>query len=466
MKQNLWGGRFEKQMTDVCADYSESISFDHILYPYSIRASMAHADMLAACGIISESDNEQIQKGLLEVKDDLDSGRVEFDIHDEDIMMTIEKLLTEKIGEPGKRLHTARSRNDQNVVDELLFLRDAIKNTQGRILDLLEVIVKQAEAQKYVLMPGFTHLQHAQPITVGYYYMGHFQGLRRDYERLSDIARRNNVNPLGACALAGTTLPTDRFMTTRALGFDRPTENGLDTIGSRDGIAEYIFNAALSMARISGFAEEIVTFASSEFSFIDIDDAYCTGSSIMPQKKNPDMAELARGKVARVIGDLNTVLVMLKGTFLTLNHDYQEDKEALFDAIHTYDRTITMMARMLENITFREEVLREQLKKGFIEATDVAEYLVMQGVPFREAHELVGTLVKYCEIKGKSFPEVTSEDLAAAGLGGYGLNDLSDFTVERCVEKRNSFGGTSYSEVDRQIAAAKEFIASCRTGRE
>ena len=464
MKENLWGGRFAKQMTDVCADYSESISFDNVLYPYSIQASMAHADMLAATGIISESDNEAIQKGLLEVKDDLDNGRVEFDIHDEDIMMTIEKLLTEKIGEPGKRLHTARSRNDQNVVDELLYLREAIGRTREHILDLLEVIVKQAEAQKYVLMPGFTHLQHAQPITVGYYYMGHFQGLRRDYERLGEIGKRNNVNPLGACALAGTTLPTDRFMTTRALGFDRPTENGLDTIGSRDGIAEYIFNAALSMARISGFAEEIVTFASSEFNFIDIDDAYCTGSSIMPQKKNPDMAELARGKVARVIGNLTTILVMLKGTFLTLNHDYQEDKEPLFDTVHTYDRTLNMMARMLENITFREEVLMEQLKKGFIEATDIAEYLVMQGVPFREAHELVGGLVKYCESKGKTFPDVTEEDLAATGLGGFGLKDLSDFTVERCVEKRNSFGGTSFSEVDRQIAAAKEFIAGCRSG--
>ncbi len=459
--KNLWGGRFSQQMEDCTADYNESISFDNSLYKYSIQASIAHATMLAKQGIISEADGEEIIRGLKTVEGKLDRGEIEFDIMDEDIMMTIEKYLTEEIGEVGKRLHTARSRNDQNVVDETLFLRDAIKTTMSKLVDLMEVIVKKAEEQKDVIMPGFTHLQHAQPITVGYYYMGRFQGIRRDYERFAESQKRVNVNPLGACALAGTTLPTDRFITTKLLGFDCPSENGLDTIGSRDTFAEYLFNAALCMVHMSGFAEEMVVFNSQEFSYIDIADSFCTGSSIMPQKKNPDIAELVRGKAGRAIGNLVNLLVVLKGTFLTLNKDYQEDKEALFDSIHTLDRTINVFARMLENITFREEVLKEHLKSGFLEATDIAEYLVTKGVPFREAHEIVGNLVKYCEVTKKYFPDITKADLETLGIG-YGLEDLSQFTVENCVKNRNSFGGTGFDDVDRQIENAKAFLAELR----
>lgn len=458
MKENLWGGRFTKHMDDITADYNESISFDQNLYEYSIMGSKAHAMMLAKQGIISADDGKEIVTGLDIVKGKIDRGEIEFDIHDEDIMMTIEKNLIAEIGEVGKKLHTARSRNDQNVLDETLFLRNAVHNTMSHLKDLLDVITKKAEEQKYVIMPGFTHLQHAQPITVGFYYMAHFQGLRRDYERFAESMKRINVNPLGSCALAGTTLPTDRFETTRLLGFDRPSENALDSIGSRDTIAEYLFNAALCMTHLSGFAEEIVVFASQEFNYITIDDSFCTGSSIMPQKKNPDIAELARGKVSRTIGDLVTLLTMLKGTFLTLNRDYQEDKEALFDSIHTLDRTVNIFARMLENITFKENVLREQLKKGFIEATDIAEFMVVQGVPFREAHEIVGNLVKYCEQHNKTFTDVTKEDLDLLGID-YGLQDLSQFTIENCIKNRNSYGGTSYSETDRQIQNAKAFVA-------
>lgn len=458
MKENLWGGRFTKHMDDITADYNESISFDQNLYEYSIMGSKAHAMMLAKQGIISAEDGKEIVTGLDIVKGKIDRGEIEFDIHDEDIMMTIEKNLIAEIGEVGKKLHTARSRNDQNVLDETLFLRNAVHNTMSHLKDLLDVITKKAEEQKYVIMPGFTHLQHAQPITVGFYYMAHFQGLRRDYERFAESMKRINVNPLGSCALAGTTLPTDRFETTRLLGFDHPSENALDSIGSRDSIAEYLFNAALCMTHLSGFAEEIVVFASQEFNYITIDDSFCTGSSIMPQKKNPDIAELARGKVSRTIGDLVTLLTMLKGTFLTLNRDYQEDKEALFDSIHTLDRTVNIFARMLENITFKENVLREQLKKGFIEATDIAEFMVVQGVPFREAHEIVGNLVKYCEQHNKTFTDVTKEDLDLLGID-YGLQDLSQFTIENCIKNRNSYGGTSYSETDRQIQNAKAFVA-------
>ena len=459
MKENLWGGRFTKHMDDITADYNESISFDKNLYAYSIMGSKAHAIMLAKQGIISPEDGKEIVAGLDKVKEKIDRGEIEFDIHDEDIMMTIEKNLIAEIGEVGKKLHTARSRNDQNVLDETLFLRNAVNNTMAHIKDLLNVITKKAEEQKYVIMPGFTHLQHAQPITVGFYYMAHFQGLRRDYERFAESMKRINVNPLGSCALAGTTLPTDRFETTRLLGFDRPSENALDSIGSRDTSAEYLFNSALCMTHLSGFAEEIVVFASQEFNYIDIDDSFCTGSSIMPQKKNPDIAELARGKVSRTIGDLVTLLTMLKGTFLTLNRDYQEDKEALFDSIHTLDRTVNIFARMLENITFKPEVLREQLKKGFLEATDIAEYMVVKGVPFREAHEIVGNLVKYCEQHNKTFADITKEDLDILGID-YGLQDLSRFTIENCIKNRNSYGGTSYSETDRQIENAKAFVAS------
>ncbi len=457
MNANLWGGRFEKSLDDIAADYNASIMFDNILYSYSIEASRAHAAMLAKQGIISKEDNREIQRGLEIVKDRLDRGEVAFNTIDEDIMMVIEKELTSIIGEPGKRLHTARSRNDQNVVDETLFLRHELDVTITYLEKLMKMVLKKAREQKDVLMPGFTHLQHAQPITVGFYYMAHFQGLRRDLERFREMRKRVNINPLGACALAGTTLPTDRFMTTESLGFSAPSENALDTVGNRDNFAEYLFNAALTMTHLSGFAEELIVFNSQEFSFITIDDSYCTGSSIMPQKKNPDIAELVRGKASRTIGNLVTLLTMLKGTFLTLNKDYQEDKEALFDSIHTLEQTLLVFAGMLDNVTFREDVLLEQLEKGFIEATDVAEYLVTRGVPFRTAHEMVGNLVKYCEATGKRLCNVTETDLRNVNIDPE-LVDMSIFTVENCVRNRKSYGGTSFEDVARQIANAERFL--------
>ena len=315
---NLWGGRFSKQMENYTADYNESISFDHNLYKYSIMGSKAHVKMLAKQGIITQEICDEIVRGLAVVEKKFDNGEIEFNIMDEDIMMIIEKALTKEIGDVGKYLHTARSRNDQNVVDETLFLRDATKNTIEHLKDLLEVLIKKAETESNIIMPGFTHLQHAQPITVGFYYMAHFQGIKRDVERFMESMKRLNVNPLGACALAGTTLPTDRKITTELLGFAETSENALDTIGARDTIAEYLFNAALCMIHLSGFAEEIVVFNSQEFNFITIDDSFCTGSSIMPQKKNPDIAELVRGKSGRVIGNLVTLLTVLKGTFFTV----------------------------------------------------------------------------------------------------------------------------------------------------
>ena len=456
--ENLWGGRFSQSMDDYTADYNESITFDNRLYKHSIMASTAHVKMLAKQGIITQDVCDEIIRGLSIVEKKLKNNEIEFNILDEDIMMTIEKALTEEIGEKGKYVHTARSRNDQNQVDMTLYLRDATKNTIEHLKDLLEVIIKKAKAEADVIMPGFTHLQHAQPMTVGFYYMAHFQGLKRDVERFQASLKRANVNPLGTCAMAGTTLPIDRSITTELLGFDATSENALDTVGSRDTIAEYLFNAALCMIHLSGFAEEIIVFNSQEFNFITIDDSFCTGSSIMPQKKNPDIAELVRGKSGRVVGNLVTMLTVLKGTFLTLNKDYQEDKEAFFDSIHTLDRTLYIFARMLEHITFNEDVLKEHLKEGFIEATDVAEYLVCQKIPFRDAHEIVGKLVKYCERTGKTFSDITSEDLEKVNFP-VKLKDLSQFSIENCIKNRKSYGGTSHDDVARQIKNAKKFLS-------
>ncbi len=459
--KNLWGGRFSKSMEDYTADYNESISFDNILYKHSIMGSKAHVKMLAKQQIISNEICEEILRGLSIVEKKIENNEVEFNILDEDIMMIIEKELTKEVGEAGKYLHTARSRNDQNALDETLFLRDAVKNSIKLLIDLLDILINKAEEESHKIMPGFTHLQHAQPITVGFYYMAHFQGLRRNVERFQELLKRLDKNPLGSCALAGTTLPIDRFATTELLGFSEPTENALDTVASRDNIAEYLFNAALCMTHLSGFAEEIIVFNSQEFNFITIDDSFCTGSSIMPQKKNPDIAELARGKSGRAIGNLITLLTVLKGTFLTLNKDYQEDKEALFDSIHTLDRTVFIFARMLENITFNEDVLREHLKKGFIEATDIAEFLVKHNIPFREAHEIVGKLVKYCELKSKTFQDINKDELKELDFP-VKIEDLSQFTVENCIKNRNSYGGTSYDDVKRQINNAKNCVAELK----
>jgi argininosuccinate lyase len=459
--KNLWSGRFSKQMEHFTADYNESISFDIKLYKYSIMGSIAHVKMLKEQNIITEAIRDEILRGLAIVEYKLDQNEVELNIIDEDIMMIIEKELIREIGDAGKYLHTARSRNDQNVLDETLFLREATKKTIAYLGDLLEVILTKAEEEGYKIMPGFTHLQHAQPITTGFYYMAHFQGLKRDVERFRESLKRLNINPLGACALAGTTLPTNREFVTDILGFEETSENALDTIGSRDSISEYLFNAAMCMIHLSSFAEELIVFNSQEFNFITINDNFCTGSSIMPQKKNPDIAELVRGKSGRAIGNLVTMLTVLKGTFLTLNKDYQEDKEALFDSIHTLDRTLYIFARMLENVSFNEAVLKEQLKKGFIEATDIAEYLVMNQIPFREAHEIVGALVKYCEINHKTFPDITKSDLMALNFP-IELENLSRFSIENCIKNRNSYGGTSFKDVDRQIKNGKQFIATMK----
>lgn len=455
--KNLWSGRFSKQMDEVTALYNESLSFDNVLYPYSILGSLAHVNMLKECKIIDEETFEKIKAGLFKVKEKFDKGEVELDIANEDIMMLIEKELTNEIGVYGKALHTARSRNDQNALDETLFMRDTVLETITRLSSLMEVLLKKAKEEGHKIMPGFTHLQHAQPITVGYYYMAHFQRFKRDSQKFMELFQRLQENPLGACAMAGTTLPTDRFITTKLLGFDKPTENAMDTVGSRDNILDYLYLASLTMTHISSIAEEFVIFNSQEFSFIDIDDGYCTGSSIMPQKKNPDLAELARGKVGRNIGNLMNLLTVVKGTFLTFNKDFQEDKEALFDSVKTLNMSLLIFEKMLEGSYFKEDVLKKHLEEGFIEATDIAEYLVKENIPFRSAHEIVGNLVKYCENNNKNFSQINKKDLETLEFP-VKLDDLSIFKIKESIKRRDSFGGTAFKEVDRQINVGEEYV--------
>lgn len=455
--KNLWGGRFTKGMDRFVEKYNASIEFDKILYEYDIKGSIAHATMLSKQGIISENEKDIIVEGLESIKTMIKEGNVEFSTADEDIHMTVEKLLIDKIGDVGKKLHTARSRNDQNVLDEKLYLKDKTIETIDLLIDLLEVLAKKASEEIYKVMPGFTHLQHAQPVTAGFYYMAYFQKIRRDVERFISSFERLDYNPLGACALAGTTLPIDRNITTELLGFKNVTENAMDTVSDRDYILEYLFNGSVVMTHLSRFAEEFIIQNSQEFMFIDIDDSFCTGSSIMPQKKNPDIAELLRGKAGRTYGNLITLLTVMKGTPLSFNKDFQEDKEALFDSVETLNSSIYIFARMLEKTKINDEAVERHLSKGFINSTDIAEFFVKKGIPFRIAHEIVGNMVKYCEMNNKNVETLNEEDLKNLKLD-ITLDDIKLFEFKKCVENRKSFGGTSPVDVERQIKVGKDFI--------
>ena len=456
--KNLWGGRFSKSMESYVAEYNASIFFDCIMYEYDIDGSIAHVSMLAKQNIIAEEEKDEIIRGLKVVKEKIRRGEVQFNVDDEDIHMTVEKLLFDEVGVVGKKLHTARSRNDQNVLDEHLYLKHETMVTLDLLKDLLGVLLEKAAAGVYDVIPGFTHLQHAQPITAGFYYMAYFQQFKRDVERFLSSYERLDYNPLGACALAGTTLPIDREETTRLLGFAHTSENAMDTVSDRDYFVEYLFCASLCMTHLSRFAEEFVVYNSPEFGFVDIDDSFCTGSSIMPQKKNADIAELVRGKVGRVTGHLVGLLTVLKGTPMAFNKDFQEDKEALFDTVDTLNKTLYIFARMLENSHFKMDNIKKQLEKGFINATDIAEFLVTNGIPFRVAHETVGSMVKYCEQHDKKFTDLTQEDLKTLAFP-VPIESLDIFTNESCVEKRKSYGGTSPVDVKRQIENGRRFLA-------
>lgn len=454
---SLWGGRFEKEMDDIVKQFNASIGFDKRMYNEDIDGSIAHVTMLGEQGIVSMEEKDIIINGLEEIRKEIAEGKIVFDVNDEDIHMGIESRLIQRTGEVGKKLHTARSRNDQCQVDGRLYVRKEIKEILHRLYYLESVILEKAEKYANEITIGFTHLQHAQPITLGFVFMAYFQMFRRDIERLQDTYERMNLCPLGACALAGTTLPTNRHRTAELLGFRAPTENAMDSVSDRDYSLEFLSDASISMMHLSRWAEEFTWWNSSEFSYIAIDDSFCTGSSIMPQKKNPDMAELLRGKVGRVYGDLMQLLTVMKGTPLAYNKDFQEDKESLFDAIDTWKASIQIFAKMLEKTEFRMDQIQKQMGKGFLNATDIAEHFAKQGIPFREAHSIVGRMVKMCENKNCDFEDLTDEELQSID-SRVTRETLGDISIKACVNARVSFGGTAPSEVRRQIEVGKAWM--------
>ena len=449
--KKMWAGRSDGATDKIADDFNSSIHFDSKMYRQDIRGSLEHAAMLARCGIISAQDLEKITEGLGSILSDIDSGALEFDMSAEDIHMFIESELTKRIGDAGKRLHTARSRNDQVALDLRLYMREHTVGILKSLTALVGTVLELAKENVNTVMPGYTHLQRAQPITFAHHLLAYCMMLLRDRSRLEDALLRMNYSPLGSCALAGTTYPTDRDSVAEALGFDGVTMNSIDGVSDRDFCVELEAAFSILMMHLSRFSEEIILWSSWEFKFVELDDAYTTGSSIMPQKKNPDMAELVRGKTGRVYGDLVATLTMLKGLPLAYNKDMQEDKEAVFDAVETVEKCIEIFIPMIKTMKPIKENMYAAAKRGFINATDLADYLTKRGVPFRSSYKIVGTIVGRCVKEGitldelplseyKSYSEVFDEDL-------YG-----EISLEACVGKRISKGSTGYGSVMEQIA--------------
>lgn len=459
----LWGGRFRKETDTLANDFQSSILFDCRLYREDIEGSIAHSQMLADCGIISREDQEQIKAGLEGILADIEAGKVEFTTDNEDIHMNVETLLTARIGAAGKRLHTARSRNDQVAVDLRLHLRREIGEIINQVLDLQQAIADQAKQHQQTVMPGYTHLQRAQPISFAQHLLAYGAQLSRDVTRLEDCKKRMNICPLGSGALAGTTHPIDRWQTAKLLGFDAPCGNSLDGVSDRDYVLELLSDLSILMMHLSRFAEEIILWCSWEFKFIELDDAYSTGSSIMPQKKNPDMAELIRGKTGRVYGDLMGLLTTMKGLPLAYNKDLQEDKEAVFDAVDTVKMCLPVFAGMISTMRVLPRNMRQAAGGGFINATDCADYLTKKGMPFRDAYTTVGNLVYYCTENGKLLEELSLPELQ-------NISSLFDEDVyealglENCMGQRKSYGGPAVEETTRQIEELTNFIEEYRHG--
>ncbi|MDR1480995.1 MAG: argininosuccinate lyase [Synergistaceae bacterium] len=456
---NLWAGRFERGMDGIVEEFNASIGFDKRMYNCDIDGSIAHVFMLSETGIVTERERDDIVSALEDIRNDIAGGRLALTVKQEDIHMAVEEALIARIGATGKKLHTARSRNDQSQTDvRLFFMRETVLILDA-LVELQRVILEKADVNIEELLVGFTHMQHAQPVTAGFHLMAYFQMFRRDIERLIDTRRRANQNPLGAGALGGTTFDIDRNRTTELLGFDSPCENAMDAVSDRDYIIEFLSGASISMMHVSRFAEEIVYWNSSEFGFISIDDSFCTGSSMMPQKKNPDIAELLRGKVGRVYGDLITLLTVMKGTPLSFNKDFQEDKEPLFDAIDVWRTSVSILAAMIEKMEYRSDEIQKHLAKGFLCATDMADSLVRQGIPFRDSHWLVGKMVKLCESKSCDMSDLSLEDLISLDPRFESLV-LPDLSMMGCVSARKTFGGTAPSEVKRQIEVGRKWLAT------
>jgi len=465
----LWSGRFDKAPTSEMMEFTSSLSVDIRLAWYDAMGSLAHAKMLAKQGIISEEDGEKIIDGLRQILKEIESGTIEIDGMSEDVHSSIETLLTKRIGEAGGRLHTARSRNDQVITDFRMYMRDATLKTMELIVGLQETLLVQAEKHSHTVMPGFTHVQHAQPVTLGFHLMAYVFKLQRDADRLIDSYKRINLCPLGAAALAGTTYQIDRHMTSQMLGFDRPTDNAMDTVSDRDFAIEYCFDASLGMCHLSSLAEELVFWSSPEFGFAEISEGYSSGSSIMPQKKNPDVAELIRGRTSRAAGSLMSMITLVKGLPLSYNRDLQEDKEAVFRSIDNYVACLNMMSGMLAEISFNADRMNAALKGGFLNATDLADYLVKKGLPFRQSHEVVGKMVRHCIEKG-----IGLEDMSVSEMRKFsaliGPDVVKAISIEECIKSRMSYGGTSPVQVENQVKAGRDVkegqLAFCQMERK
>ena len=457
-KEKMWAGRAEKSTSAAADDFNSSIRFDKRMFREDIEGSIHHAAMLAARGIITEGERDAITEGLLGIREDIESGALPIDMSAEDIHMFIEATLTERIGDAGKRLHTARSRNDQVAVDIRLYLRNENREIVSLLKALLGAVLLQAKKNQGSIMPGYTHLQRAQPIVFAHQLLAYAEMLMRDVGRIEDAVRRMNVSPLGSCALAGTTYPTDRRSLAASLGFDGITENSIDGVSDRDFCVELLSAYALIMMHLSRFSEEIILWSSWEFKFVELDDAYTTGSSIMPQKKNSDMAELVRGKCGRVYGDLMALLTTLKGLPLAYNKDMQEDKEAVFDAVDTVKACLGIFAPMLETMKSFPENMLSAAKRGFINATDLADYLVRKGLPFRTAYKIVGTIVGKCVRENKTLEDITLDEYKAENAS-FDEDLYEAIDLSTCISKRISEGSTGPVSVAAQIARLEGFLA-------
>lgn len=454
----LWGGRFTKQTNQLVHNFNESISFDQKFYRQDIAGSIAHVTMLAKQGILSNEDKEAIVKGLEGIREDLDNGTLEITTEHEDIHSFVEAVLTERIGEAGKRLHTGRSRNDQVALDMKLYTRDEIDELDSLLKGLLETLLKLMEENLHTYMPGFTHLQKAQPVTLAHHVGAYYEMFRRDRSRLADVRKRLNYCPLGSGALAGTTYPLDRAYTAELLGFDGPTLNSMDSVSDRDYLIELLSALSTIAMHLSRFSEEIIIWNTNEYRFVEMDDSYSTGSSIMPQKKNPDIAELIRGKAGRVYGALVSMLTVMKGIPLAYDKDLQEDKELTFDAIDTVKGCILLFTGMVSSMSFRKDVMEESAKKGFTNATDAADYLVNHGVAFRDAHGIIGQLVLMCIEKDISLDELSLEEYQSVSPV-FEADIYEAISMKTCVEKRMTIGAPGAEAMKQVIEIYKKELA-------
>lgn len=453
----LWKGRFKKELAKETNDFNSSIKFDCRMYEEDIKGSIAHATMLGAAGIIEKNESEKIVQGLSEIYNDIKSGRLAVDMEAEDIHTFIEGELTQRLGQTGKRLHTARSRNDQVALDIRMVLKKETDEISNKLKELISVLCRKAEENKDTIMPGYTHLQRAQPITFAHHLMAYCSMLCRDLDRLNDVKRRMNILPLGSGALAGTTYPLDRNMVADLLGFDDISSNSLDGVSDRDFCIELAAALSIVMVHLSRFSEEIIMWCSWEFKFIELDDAFSTGSSIMPQKKNPDIAELVRGKSGRVFGDLTALLTIMKGIALAYNKDMQEDKEAIFDAVDTVKMCLNAFTPMIDTMTVLKDNMRNAAAKGFINATDCADYLVGKGMPFRDAYKATGELVAICIDKGLTLETLPISEYQAV-CNFFDEDVYTAICLEKCVNDRLVTGGPSKKSVEEQIRKAKQII--------